>query len=1116
MKYKGLTGYSLHLKRIDFSGGKATRAVKYPIDCKNKKHLKNLADHIFSDYQAIVGDFNINDWIKNKEKEKHPYSLFDFWRDSLRAGVVFFPNAAELIDRFNPDIKESIKRQVQKTNPDFSNLVKDWDKLMGYVVLPREFRSNKTKGKVEAEMKEIFKLEKEETIDGNAKEFCFTIKSLIGKGKEEKHNILLKKYGINRNLLSETDMETNLTFCPHPDIPANREADIKDLMNTIQNMFGEKYKDRMGLDSEYNSQSNYLGAQLKRLREGKTGEIKADILKAAPVWKGKEKELEKRLDKLSQCAKKLADRPELAEWRIYRLQMGKIKSYVSNIETQKGKIEEQIEKHIEDFKEIRKDIEAGEFPLSKEYMEHLQKLENLAVGLRGKMEDSPHEELNFYDDLMGRFRSELNRRYQESDTNNKKAKYETAAHAYKSIHSDLRKIPAFPGETAKEMYKKYADSWERLKAGTEFLAETLKTPESGGRKPAQEDEEFLLGRLNSLKRIYGKQKEKDATLRNGSMNTARFAGVVRNAVLKAAKIDLHDCGEKDYFIRGKGVNSQRRWSGKDLSANIKGKNPLPLIEGLVKNLQPDWNGIFKMKGGFKNAIHELLDAVEVEKARAACVIHLQPDISASIPPHIKKDFYKAAPFIKAFAKGGKLKGGQLGTFINTIICSELRGTLSRMTQEQYIVRATVQFENLKKSFPLIHNGDKKRWFIETKDAEGNSISFPIRSSKYQTQFLEKSVNPKGGITMKPGDHSLIAERKLAVEWEKTEDGFKPSLKMFSDERVFVSIPFEISGGEETKPKRLLGIDTGEYGLGYTVLETKPKLKIVKQGFISHPSLGKIRETIRHGKTRQRTGMFRESSTKLADIRENAIGALRNRIHDIAVRYKAATIYEEQTSAFEPYNSSKKVSKVYKSVKRADIRNKRQEIKADKDERKLVWGTAKAPGKEIDAYATSNICSSCGESIYAHITREREKDSFPVTYEKDGFCKIKIGKHDINGISKQSGNTMTGREAINAVKNFSRQPVENLAGKNPVFQNRREAGEFKEKRGNQPVFTCPFCGHISDADIQASLIVGLIAYLQENENEKELWKRRKSRLGKIKQLISKNGNLKTGFSHIVPI
>lgn len=1110
MKYKGLTGYSLHLKRIDFSGGKATRAVKYPIDCKDKKHLKNLADHIFSDYQAIVGDFNINDWIRNKEKKKHPYSLFDFWLDSLKAGVVFFPSAPKLIDYFNPEIMKRLKSQVKKTNPDFFNLVKEWDKLREYVVLTREFRSNKSENKVETEVKEIFKL-KEDITDGGAREFCKTIKGLIGKGRNEKNKILLENYGINCNLFSETDTETKLTFCPHPDIPANRKAeDIKDLINPIQEVFKEQYKDRMGLDSEYNSQSNYLGIQFKRLREGKTGEIKADILKAAPVWKGKEKELEKRLNRLSQCAKKLPNRPELAEWSAYRLQMGKIKSYVSNIETQKGKIKEQIEKHIEDFNEIRKDIEAGEFALTKEYMEHLEKLKNLAVELKGKVENSPHEELNLYDDLMGRFRSELNRRYQESDTNNKKAKYETAAHAYKGIHSDLRKIPVFPGETAKEMYKKYADSWERLKAGTEFLAETLKTPESGGRKPAREDEEFLLGRLNSLKRIYGKQKEKDATLRNGSMNTARFAGVVRNAVLKAAKIDLHDCGKKDYFIRGQGVNSQRRWSGKDLSANIKGKNPLTLIEELVKNLQPDWNGIFKMKGGFKNAIHELLDAVEIEKTRAACVIHLQPDISASIPPHIQKDFYKAAPFVKAFAKGGKLKGGQLGTFINTIICSELRGTLSRMTLEQYIVRATVQFENLKKSFPLRHDSDKKRWFMETKDAEGNSISFPIRSSKYQTQFLEKSANPKGGITMKPGDHSLIAERKLAVEWEKTEDGFKPSLKTLSDERVFVSIPFEISGGEETKTKRLLGIDTGEYGLAYTVLETSPKLKIVKRDFISHPSLGKIRETIRHGKTRQRTGMFRESSTKLADIRENAIGALRNRIHDIAVRYKAATIYEEQTSAFESYNSPKKVSKVYKSVKRADIYNKRQEIKADKDERKLVWGTAKAHGREVDAYATSNICSSCGESIYAHITREREKESFPVTYEKGGFCKIKVGKHDINGISKQSGNAMTGREAINAVKNFSRQPVENLVGKNPGFQNQREAEEFKEKRGNQPVFTCPFCGHISDADIQASLIVALIAHLQENE--KELWERRKSRLIKIKQLISRNGNLKTEFTH----
>src|SRR3989338_544354 len=96
------TGYGLHADRLVYFQKSLMRSVKFPLVVKNEKVFKDFCDKIKNDYLHCVGDFTLIDWWENEQLKQHPYSVFDFWLDSLRAGVVFF------------DKKNAVKEFLQK------------------------------------------------------------------------------------------------------------------------------------------------------------------------------------------------------------------------------------------------------------------------------------------------------------------------------------------------------------------------------------------------------------------------------------------------------------------------------------------------------------------------------------------------------------------------------------------------------------------------------------------------------------------------------------------------------------------------------------------------------------------------------------------------------------------------------------------------------------------------------------------------------------------------------------------------------------------------------------------------------------------------------------------
>src|SRR3989344_1567313 len=110
------TGYGLHTDRLVYSQKSLIRSIKFPLVVKDELFFKDFCAKIKADYLNCVGGLALIDWSKNEQSGRHHYSVFDFWLDSLRAGVVFF------------DKKESVKEFLRKevTGVDRRQAFKDY------------------------------------------------------------------------------------------------------------------------------------------------------------------------------------------------------------------------------------------------------------------------------------------------------------------------------------------------------------------------------------------------------------------------------------------------------------------------------------------------------------------------------------------------------------------------------------------------------------------------------------------------------------------------------------------------------------------------------------------------------------------------------------------------------------------------------------------------------------------------------------------------------------------------------------------------------------------------------------------------------------------------------
>ncbi|MGH7141345.1 MAG: type V CRISPR-associated protein Cas12d/CasY [Minisyncoccia bacterium] len=1069
------TGYKLHAMRLAYSGGDATRTIKYPLvpfSDKAESSFEKFVKNVRIDSVAMMGDLQFSDWIKNEAADAHPYSLADFYLDSLRAGVIFAPDKERAIQDVLAVYTSGGKRaEFEET---FS---KKYPKLTAWVdmdvIYKFFFSDSRTK------TNKIFKQETPKTI---LDEFLSLFESWRVKGVDKKAKVS-QFLGIESKQ-SAYEYPTIVA----PDLPFRLGESAITLVERYKQFVQQhgaytQYKEKnltaiLGLFNKQAALSNYFNEVLNDLRNGGDGFYRANLI-AIPAWQGREDELRERIALLVKSARKLPAPALDKNWHEYRTSFGgKVDSWVSNMLRQKREIQEQLfgtgEKehlsHVAQLEKVTTDTNLGH-----EVQESARLCLMIIEKLRDELSDTS---LILYQDQLAALRTELNEIYQHRFSENPgKSKKERDAWdkkhrangVYTPLYQNIKLIPEFPGDAKRVKYRKLILAPKQVKAAVVYLNKAAVHLE-GTMQASDANDEHLLKVLETLRRKF--------FMLNGSRAKDRVRAVLGAYPLKKdnAPVSLDNILDKEnenYYFFYRSFHARSNF-GREITIanNLDAGDELARI---VNAIAPHWDDIIAV-----GDVGDLLDACELEKIRFGILAKYAEigDYVLALDKLPQEMFEKAHAFQRVIGnRPAKLR--EYGRFLQTTVLSELKGALTKMSRTMYTERYTVQTIASHEKYPLARAGkiwgialDKqvgkgavsidvlekrkrkdfsKEAFEQIQQDEAKLLA--IRSSKYQIQFLDKALSGekswwqnKHSIAVSNGEYSFIVEVPIKITWDLERETVRVEEDKGDEKetRLFVSIPFSLSPQKKDsqlalgKRMRYMGIDVGEFGLAWTVLELREGApQVLGHGFIYERLTRNIRDFVQTLKTRQSLGTFGMPSTKLERLRENAITSLRNQVHAMAMRYDATPVYEFEISAFE--TGGNRVRAIYDSVKRADTGRGGNE--AEKMEARLVWGEWKGKGnagKQISAYATSYLCSKCLHSLY----------------------------------------DQTPREAWGIEKKMTRPSLKDL-------RNIREgqfdiSADWEDTRGNSAIYICTKCGNISDADMQASYWIALKRALRDVE------------------------------------
>ncbi len=546
---------------------------------------------------------------------------------------------------------------------------------------------------------------------------------------------------------------------------------------------------------------------------------------------------------------------------------------------------------------------------------------------------------------------------------------------------------------------------------------------------------------------------------------------------------------------------------------------------------------------------ELIDLLEVLKTTVAIQLRLHGDEMIDISNIDLTFAEKAQGFKEIF--GSKLRAKNSARFVQTGILAELRGYVSKMSRNKFVLRCAVQGVNGSHSKLLYIPRESKQISVpkhvnssqlslppaefvknysnteelkyyshqfafifpklrlanigETKPALDISKStgtervnlrstkifeeqtYRVCSSYYQTQFLDWFLfppqnNPNVDIGIQ-GDF-LMSEIECNAVWDLKTKKVKLTE---GNARAFVSIPFSLSPNitRANYPvvDRYLGVDIGEYGLAWCVIDSQSGINVIDKGFIRDQQLRKIANAVLTLKETQVTGTFSIASTKVARLRESAATSLRNRLHQLALRYKAKLVYELQVSHFE--TGGNKIKKLYATLKKSDVY---AGTDADKLYRQQIWGKRRPKGSinigmEVSAVATSQLCSKCKRravSSFFNLGGEKRSGKYKLlATTTHNIYKINVGEKSflIYLEGQNADNEVDVDTILKGLYAFMRPPITSA-----VVDHCRIVPpmNYASQRGNSALFVCPFtdCLHVSDADIQAALNIAVKGYLKD--------------------------------------
>lgn len=1214
MKKGRITGYRLHKERLLFSGGEVIRTVKYPlVSPKNsseetKQFLKKFEDAVIADDLKIRGDLNLNDYLAYTAAGKTSYTLFDFWVDSLKAGVIWKQKPKELIDflstkaidliwekasgsitnyfeknKFKEILKSIPIRKGKTTRKSFSQ------RLVNCV--KKEFVVKNKNGTCE-----VFEPNVTEEINSIVDKFFDENDNLILEGKFQQSDFWKNKYNLDISILQAAQPSgeyKDITFIIIPELilDLTKNYSLEELIVKREKWLKEFKGSEREIDSilcltaNFNGFSNYLGKVLQGLQSGKLEEIFKAQKTVLPSIEQNKAGVMNALQFLSDKSRLLGEvaLPLVNGWHEYRSVFGgKLQSWFTNSQKRKLKLDEQIAKFKESLLNAKKHLQKQQLSddVEKEKQDILDLLSLLEKFFTDDSKSIKTEEnYQIFDTLLALVKRRLNFFYQayiqkEGDETTVK-KFP----AFKGIYEKIDKPVAFYGDSARRANEKFVnqtipileDGIENIRRLLAYLKSTFSAPKTF--ELVKKDKETPEDSYRKFLQFFWNKYTDGST--NSSIFRKKYEEILQ------ANTDDTDWKElQNKEKRGRYVFYKSPYAKGSLQeVKIKSDDYLEKL-GQSVLLLTDFLFSFEKEGLLKDA-RLVLDWIELSKTIISSLLRFNTKESYELGSLLLDNFPQVKRYLELFGKR-QCEKNEFSFIVQSLILSEVRAVATLYSKKEYTARYSVQVVGSDDKFKLYyipsnssitlskeiitssHSSDKRKQLMKPhyyalvlgntsvrnrgnlssvalgkkeikltfwSDEEASKL-FRLSSSPYQLQFLDKYLyRPKGweNMDITLGEWSFIVERRYKVEWNLGTK--KPRFSLATNEKekkknkLYVAIPFnlkpvesaqksaplkEIAKGKEKDEKDLsrlnypiLGIDVGEYGLAYCLVEFNYDkntgeifgAEILKDkrgkeicGFIEDRNIANIKDRFVEIQQRAKQGAFDEEDTTVARVRENAIGALRNRIHIIVTRQGASAVYEDSISNFE--TGSGRTTKIYNSVKRADTEF---ESEADKQIHKHVWGDgAKWVGRNISAYASSYTCARCLHSLYE--------------VKKSDLSKIKVLKPDgrivaMAGPCGEIKGYLSGKEKEKyqegyqfkdtdedlkafrkIVRDFARPPV-NKENSEVLKKYARglleefEIEEFRERRGNSAIFVCPFCQFVADADIQAAFMMAVRGYLR---------------------------------------
>lgn len=1084
-----LTGYRLHDQRLAYSGGTdSMRTVKLELaDAPNTTGVQDCtAVAIAHDYRGMYGRLTIADYLEPQPEEI--YSMLGFWLLCQRLGVFFGKNESSIDGAFAAYKGKKI----------------GW--YAAYAQIPEKIRTVFDEEAWASFMSADQRSLEKKTVDGRAK----IIRGLASKSaSNEATEQLLEPIAIRyaKGVVDATDktkFKTGLFGDISVQIPDKTFAltwvidpgfePIADNDNTTQiveqamaryrqNGLDEKQLvAAMGIGNNGNYLNNIFGTGAVYLLEGKQQAIAKEMATIHGFDDVQRQIVSDRMGIMAAYLNKLGAPKLTTRWSEYRGDFnGTLESWFSNRTGKQDELHKQLNELNEQLTVLESipDMSGPATAIAQELRE------TISVNLDDRV--ITQEESGLLRILQGELRSALNdwRQTKESQRSDQKI----IATINKVLSKNLQSSPQFFGATQTERFKK-------LRNAKQATLEQLQLLES-------------LWSMVSL-RSDGSEQINDRTVdmlaRTYQRCGAPFIKELYERVQGRLRCGFAQRNDKNrFYISG--------FEKREGIVKLEYK-PVTIVE--LANII-DSAGLFDYARKELVGSSVLRDVVELQKTAFAALLGSvaeEANFDASGISHLFNDRQKML-----VDKGGAVKISKITMrLLSSLTFSELSGFAATLSREFFVVRAAVQATNGQQMVLGYTNNTNsgnsfRRYFVYTKDlkcqkatsAESNLMltrksynydsgdfkasSVPssgllsIRSSRYQIQFLEwlLGYNKKRRGTLRAGGAFSILERDAKLDWS----GEHPKLSFYGKPRVFMSQPFTVVPPEKEPQSvtsaRYMGVDIGEYGLAWVVIEAKEdRSMVIAKGFLSDGQHRALASRVRQLRERQTRATFSMPSTRVARLRESLTGSYRARLESISMKYNARLSFEYEVSVFETGGS--RIAKIYDSIKRADVKD-------NSPQNKQAWGKATRDAHlwayETTAAGTSQTCSKCKRWASRHLTDMATYKLRPHEVKGLSVAKLDNGKEVVCFAPKAQ--ELNGRELKKAIYKAMRPNQDGAAmGLLGETERRTVNAAWRETRGNIALFICPFldCHYASDADIQAAFNIALRGYIKDQYRDKK--------------------------------